>query len=146
MTTGFSQYPWPRAILFGFLAQALAFLASILVITVYATYLALQVLGRPDQLLINHVAASYAPWITQISGICLTLILSRHLVRNAPRKAPALGVLVGLSSAVIPVIIGVSFHSHFSLRSVLVPLLLFLAGWFGVLLGSSHTAGGAKHE
>jgi FtsH-binding integral membrane protein len=138
MTQDSRRSSWLRPILFGLLTQVLAILGAILVVTAYATFLAFQVRGTPDQKLINHFAASSSPWVVVLIGIVLALFFSFQLSKKAPQQATELGIVLGLSSAVFATVVTVAFHSHLGLRSALVGLLLLLASWLGAILGLSR--------
>jgi uncharacterized membrane protein len=113
-------------------------LVSVFVVAVYAFCLAFQARGKPDQTLIDHFAASSSRGVTVTAGIIVTFLLANYIVRKGPRHSVPLGVVVGLSSGVVSVMIALAFHAHFGLGSALVPLLLLLVGWFGALRGSSR--------
>ena len=140
MTSASTRYPWLRPILFGLLTQVLALLTTLLVVTAYATYLAFQARGAPNQRLINQFAASSAPWLMALVGIVLALIFSLRLAKRAPRRGIALGIVVGLSSSVFATAAALVFHSHLGLYSALVAISLIVASWVGAVLGLSRTS------
>jgi hypothetical protein len=105
MTSDPNRQSWLRPILFGLLSQVLAFLASILATTIYATYLAFQVRGTPNQKLIGQFAASSLPWVTALVGIMLVLVFSLRIAKKSSERSVAAGIVVGISSA---------FHSRSS--------------------------------
>jgi hypothetical protein len=128
-----------RAVLFGLLSQLLAFLVSILVVTVYATYLAFQARGAPNQQLINQFAASSSPWVTALAGLALVFLFSLRLVKGAHRHSITFGIVLGVSAAVCAAATAFAFTSHISLKSLLVPAVLVLSGWAGSVLGSRRS-------
>jgi hypothetical protein len=57
-----------------------SFLLVFLIVTAYASYLAFQVRGAPDQAMIQEFASRYAPWLGVIS---LSSLLTTILVVSA---------------------------------------------------------------
>jgi hypothetical protein len=57
MTTVSAPLRWGRILLAGALAPLLSFVLVFLIVTAYATYLAIQARGQPDTALINQFAA-----------------------------------------------------------------------------------------
>jgi cytochrome bd-type quinol oxidase subunit 2 len=135
MTSDSNRHSLLRPALFGLFSQLLAFLAVILVVTVYATYLAFQARGTPNQKLINEFAASSSPWVMALVGIALVFFFSLRLVKEARQQSITLGIVLGISSAVFATASAFVFRSHFSLQSLPVPAGLVLSGWAGAVLG-----------
>ena len=140
MTSDSTRYFWLRPVLFGLLTQVLGLLTALLVTTAYATYLAFQARGTPNQSLISQFAASTAPWVMAFVGIVLAFVFSLRLAKKAPRRAMALGIVVGLSSSVAATVAALAVHSHLGLHSALVAISLLLAGWVGAVLGLSRAS------
>lgn len=138
MTTESTRYTWLRSVLFGLLAQVIAFVIASLVVAAYAVGLAFQVRGTPDQVLINHFAASSSRWVTAIASIVVTFVLAIYIARKAPRQSVPLGLVVGMSSGVVSAVIALVFGAHIGLSSAVVPLLLLLVSWLGALRGASR--------
>jgi Trk-type K+ transport system membrane component len=138
MSAESTRNPWLRSVLFGLLAQVLAFVAATLVVAAYALRLAMQARGTPDQQLINQFAASSSRWVTVIAGIAVTFVLANYLARKAPRPAISHSLVVGLSSAVVSTAVALPFTTHLSLRAAVAPLCLLLASWLGGLSASSR--------
>jgi hypothetical protein len=136
MASESNRLSWLGPTLFGLLSQVLAFLATILVTTAYATHLAFKVLGTPDQKLIGQFAASSSPWVMALVGILLVFVFSLRLTKKSSQGSVAAGIIVGISSAVFAFLIAFWFHPHINFRSVLVPAVLVLISWAGATLGS----------
>jgi hypothetical protein len=137
MTTRSTRPAWLRSVWYGVLAQVIALGVAMIVVAGYAAGLAFQARGRPEQVLINHFAAASSRWVMAIAGIVVTLLLAHHLVRRAPRPSVPLGMVVGLSSAVVSAGVALAFQARIGLGFAFVPLLLLLVGWLGALRGSS---------
>jgi hypothetical protein len=135
MTSDPNRQSWLRPILFGLLSQVLAFLASILATTIYATYLAFQVRGTPNQKLIGQFAASSSPWVTAFVGIMLVFVFSLRMSKKSSERSVAAGIVVGISSAVFAAALAFMFYPHINFKSVLVPAVLVLTSWAGATLG-----------
>jgi hypothetical protein len=140
MTSDSTRYSWLRPVLFGLLTQVLALLTALLVTTAYATYLAFQARGTPNQRLINQFAASSAPWVMALVGIVLAFVFSLWLAKKVPQQAIALGIVVGFSSSVFATVAALVLHSHLGLHSALVAISLLVASWVGAVLGLSRTS------
>jgi hypothetical protein len=120
-----------RPVLYGLLSEVLAFVASVLVITVYATYLGFKARGAPDQALISQFAGGSAPWITAVVGIMLVLAFAKRVARKSGAHAAASGLTVGISAAVFDCVVVLAMRSHLGLHTAVVVGLLIGAGWLG---------------
>ena len=141
MTVDSTRTSWLRPVLLGLLTQALGLLTALLVTTAYATYLAFQARGTPNQSLISQFAASSTPWVMPVVAIVLAFVFSLRLAKKAPRQAIALGIVVGLSSSVFAAVPALVLHSHLGLYSALEATSLLVASWVGAVLGLSRTSG-----
>ena len=135
MTSESNRRTWVDPVLYGLLVEVLAFVAAMLVITVYATYLGFKARGAPDQVLIGRFAAGSAPWITAVVGILFTLAFARRVAGKAGPRAVGVGFTVGLSAALFDVVGAFAFSPHLGLHTAVVVLLLLGAGWLGGRLG-----------
>ena len=118
------------------IAFVIAFGSSICVVTGYATYLAFQARGAPDQTMINKFAANTA------MAIVSTLIGVGTLVGGllAGRKAKADVLQNGLAVGLITALIGLvfSFLSSLNLWTVVSFALSVGGGWVGGQLASKR--------
>jgi hypothetical protein len=140
MTSDSTRTSWVRPVLLGLLTQVFGFLTSLLVTTAYATYVAFQARGTPNQSLISQFAASSTPWVMLVVGIVLAFAFSLRLAKKTPRQAIALGIVVGLSSSVFAAVPALFLHSRLGLHSALVAIALLLASWAGAVLGLSRAS------
>jgi uncharacterized membrane protein len=140
MASGSNLSLWVRAFLYGLLAEILAFVVAMLVIAGFAMYLGFKARGAPDQALIGRFAEASAPWITAVVGILLTFVLARWVARKAGHQAVKFALVVGFSAGLFDVIAAVVFRSSFSLRTMVVVVLLVLGTWAGGRLGGRRSA------
>jgi hypothetical protein len=139
MTRESNRISWLRPILYGLLAEVLAFVAAMLVIAGYATYLGFKARGAPDQALIGRFAAGSAPWIAAVVGILLVLAFARRVARKA--GAVGLGLMVGLAAALFDIVAALAFNSRLDIHTAVVVGLLVLSGWLGGRLGYQRAQG-----
>ncbi len=139
MTSGLNRVSWLRPVLLGLLSQVLALVIALFVTTAYATYLAFQVRGTPDQKLINQFAAFSAPWVIALAGALLVFAFSFRVAKQASGQVIIPGLIVGISSAVFTTLLTLSFHSHIGLHSALMAIILVLASWAGAVAGKSRS-------
>ncbi|MCI0551766.1 MAG: hypothetical protein L0287_12500 [Anaerolineae bacterium] len=131
MTNQLSQIKWGRVIVNALVVYILSFLTVFLIVTGYASYLAFQARGAPDQAMIETFANQYAPWIGSISVILFTILGAMWLARR-PETATqihgiALGVLVGLVNIIFDGI---------SLVTLVTAIFTIAAGWLGAQLSA----------
>jgi len=131
MTTQLSQIKWGRVIMTALVVVVAGFLMTFLIVTVYASILAFQARGAPDQTLIMAFADQYAPWIGPISLILFTILGALHIARRVDNAVAlhgiVLGGLVGLANIVL---------DGLSLSTIAVTILIVAAGWLGTRLSS----------
>jgi hypothetical protein len=101
MSISLSNIKWGWVILGVVIAFLIAYGVSFLVVTGYATYLAFQVRGAPDQALINEFAATYAEIVGSIFIGVGTLVGGLMAGRKSKGNARNNGLAVGLITAII---------------------------------------------
>src|SRR5215510_3184742 len=101
MTTQLSQIKWGRVILTTVVVYILSFLTIFLIVTGYASYLAFQARGAPDQAMITAFANQYAPWIGPISLILFTAFGGMWLARRVEAAVPLHGAIVGVLASLL---------------------------------------------
>src|SRR5262245_25979464 len=101
MTAQLSQIKWGRVILTTVVVYVLSFLTVFLIVTGYATYLAFQARGAPDQAMITAFANQYAPWIGPISLILFTLLGAMWMIRRVETVIPLHGVILGVLASLV---------------------------------------------
>ena len=134
MTNQLSQIKWGRVTLTAIVVYAISFVTVFLIITGYASYLAFQARGAPDQAMIGAFADRYGPWIGPINMILCTFLgalwMSRRVETAVQLHGIALGVLVSLVDIIF------AGARAFSL-DVLIPIILIIgAGWLGSRLAA----------
>jgi putative membrane protein (TIGR04086 family) len=107
-----------------------------LIVTVYATYLAIQARGQPDTTAINAFAAQVAPWATPVLTALLTLLGALWVARAAPARAQLHGVLVGVVAALLSLLLSLFGARGVQLTTIVACALIVLAGWVGGLIAT----------
>lgn len=129
MTNELSQVRWWRVTWTALAVYGASFILVFLIVTAYASYLAFQARGAPDQTMIQQFANEYAPWLGAITIVLFTLLGARCLASfvrmNVQLHGLALGVIVALVNLIFE---GVG---AFSLTSLLTAVLVIGAGWLG---------------
>jgi hypothetical protein len=126
MTNQLSQIKWGRVILTALAVYILGFLAVFLVVTGYASVLAFQSRGAPDQALITGFANQFAPWIGPICLLLFTFLGARHLARRVNEALPLHGIILGALAGLINFAL-----SGLEAGDLLVVALTIGAGWLG---------------
>ena len=129
MALNLSNINWKWVIIGVLIAFVIAYGSSICFVTGYATYLAFQVMGVPDQTMINEFAAKNAGGVVSIFIGIGTLVGGRIAGRKANVDAFQNGLMVGLVTAFIDLML--SFLGGFSLWSVVSFVLAAGGGWLG---------------
>lgn len=129
MSFSFSNIKWVWVILGELLALVIAYGSSICVVTGYAAFLGFQVRGTPDQALINEFAGSNAGIITSLFVVLGTLLGGLLAGRKAELDKAQNGLLVGIITAVIFLLLGIS--GDFSIWSIVGVVLALVGGWLG---------------
>lgn len=101
MSISLSNIKWGWVMLGVVIAFLIAYGVSVLTVTGYATYLAFQARGAPDQALINEFAATYAEIVGSIFFGVGTLVGGLMAGRKAKKNAGNNGLAVGLITAII---------------------------------------------
>ena len=81
MNNQLSQIRWWRVTWTALTVYGASFLLVFLIITAYASYLAFQAHGAPDQTMIRAFANQFAPWLGLISLILFTFLGAMWLAR-----------------------------------------------------------------
>jgi hypothetical protein len=106
-----------------------SFILVFLIVTAYASYLAFQVRGTPDQAMIQEFASQYAPWLGLISQVLFTVLGAMWLARFVKTEFELHGLALGLIVALVNLIF--EGMGAFSLSSLLTTILVVSAGWLG---------------
>ena len=130
MTTQLSQIKWGRVTLTALAVYVLSFLTVFLIVTGYATFLAFQARGAPDQNLIGAFANQYAPWIGPINLILFTILGARHVARRVESAIPLHGIILGALTSLVNLV-----SDGLSLSTLVITILTIAAGWLGSRLG-----------
>jgi hypothetical protein len=129
MTNQLSQIRWWRVTWTALAVYGASFILVFLIVTAYASYLAFQVRGAPDQTMIQQFANQYAPWLGAITIVLFTLWGARWLASFVRADVQLHGLVLGVIVALVNLIFeGVG---AFSLTSLLTAVLVIGAGWLG---------------
>jgi len=131
MTAQLSQIKWGRVLLTTAAVYILSFLIVFLIVTAYATYLAFQARGAPDQVMITAFANQYAPWIGPISLILFTALGAMWMAPRLEAAVPLHGVILGVLASLVNII-----FDGLSLNSLLTTILTVAAGWLGAQMSA----------
>jgi hypothetical protein len=135
MSYSFSKIRWRRVLTAGFAVIALSFLIPIVIITVYALFLAFQARGAPDQTAINHFAASVSrklmPWLE----IVLTLFFAFRVARRTEGASIISGLIVGILAGLLSLAVTSAFAGRLGLHDSLFLLIVVALGWLGGFIG-----------
>lgn len=126
MTNQLSQVKWGRVILTALVVYILSFVTVFIIVTGYASVLAFQARGAPDQIMIQAFANQYAPWIGAISLVIFTFLGARHVARRVDVALPLHGIVVGVLASLVNLI-----FDGFGVISLITLILTIGAGWLG---------------
>ena len=136
MSFNLSNFKWGWVILGVAIAFVIAFGSSICVVTGYATYLAFQARGAPDQTMINKFAANTAMAIVSTLIGVGTFVGGLLAGRKAKSDVLQNGLAVGLITALIGLVF--SFLSSLNLWTVVSFALSVGGGWVGGQLANKR--------
>jgi hypothetical protein len=129
MTNQLSQIRWWRVTWTALTVYGASFLLVFLIVTAYASSLAFQVRGAPDQTMIQAFANQYAPWLGVISLILFTFLgamwLARFVRTDIQLHGLALGVIVSLVNLLF------EGTGALSITTLITTVLVIGAGWLG---------------
>jgi putative membrane protein (TIGR04086 family) len=112
------------------------FVLVFLIVTVYATYLAIQSRGQPDTTSINSFAAQVAPWATPVLTALLTLLGALWVARAVPSRAQLHGLLVGVVAALLSLLFILVGARGVQVTTLMACVVVVVAGWVGGLLAA----------
>jgi len=134
MTNQLSQVKWARVTLTALVVYILSFLAVLLIVTAYASYLGFQARGAPDQAQIQEFASQYAPWIGPISLILFTFLGAMHMARRVGSALELQGIALGVLVSLINII-----FDGLGLGVLVATILTIASGWLGSRLSGKKS-------
>ena len=137
MTSQLSQIRWWRVMWTALTVYGASFVLVFLIVTAYASYLAFQVRGAPDQSMIQQFANQYAPWLGVISLLLFTLLGAMWLASFVRADIQLHGLVLGLLVALVNLIF--EGTGAFSLNLLLTTVLIIGAGWLGGSLAAQRS-------
>ncbi len=126
MTNQFSQIKWGRVLLTALVVYVLSFVAVFVIVTGYASILAFQARGAPDQAMIQAFANQYAPWIGPLILILFSFLGARHVARRVASAFALHGILLGALAGILSLVL-----DGFELSGILTLALTTAVGWLG---------------
>jgi hypothetical protein len=129
MANQLSQIRWGRVTWTALTVYGASFLLVILIVTVYATYLGVQVRGAPDQTMIQAFANQYAPWIGPMTLILFTFLGAMWLARFVRTSSELHGLVLGVLVSLVNMIFAGA--AMFSLSALITTILIIAGGWLG---------------
>jgi hypothetical protein len=140
-----SKIRWCRVLGAAFAVVALSFLLLMVIVTAYAFVLAFQARGAPDQIAINHFAASVSrglmPWLEMV----LTLLLAFRVARRTEGARLISGLIVGILAGLLSLAVTLAFGGRLGLHNTLFLLIVVALGWLGGFIGQK-TVTFARHN
>jgi len=126
MSNQLSQIKWVRVVLAALVVYILGFVTVFAIVTGYASVLAFQARGAPDQALIQTFANQYAPWIGPAALFVFTLLGARHVAKRVDAAISLHGVILGVLAGLVNLLL-----DGFSLNALVSLILAIGAGWLG---------------
>lgn len=131
---------WGRVVLTSIGAYLIGLLIIAIVITTYAFKLAFEARGAPDQTRITQFAERSAGSWGMAVGFLLTLGAAIWVARKVRTAAARHGTAVGVTVAVLGLIVGLLIEHTFTLRTLIDFIATVGAGWLGgLIVGRART-------
>ena len=128
MTNQLSQIRWGRITWTALTVYGASFLIVFLIVTAYASYLAFQVRGAPDQNMIQAFASQYAPWLGTISLILFTFLGARWLASFVRTWFQLHGLVLGTLVSLVNIIFDIG---SLGFNTSIITVLVIASGWLG---------------
>ena len=128
MTNQFSQIRWGRLTWTALTVYSASFLIVFLIVTAYASYLAFQARGAPDQTMIQAFASQYAPWLGTISLILFTFLGAMWLASFVKTVLQLHGLVLGILVSLVNIIFDLG---SLGLNTLITTILVIGSGWLG---------------
>ena len=128
MTNQLSQIRWGRVTWTALTVYGASFLIVFLIVTAYASYLAFQARGAPDQTMIQAFADQYAPWLGTTSLILFTFLGALWLARFVPTGLQLHGLVLGILVSLVNILFDVGSLGP---NTLIATLLVIGSGWLG---------------
>jgi hypothetical protein len=126
---------WGRVVLTSLGAYLAGLLLITIVVTAYAFKLAFEARGAPDQTRISQFAQHFSTSWGMVPALLLTFGAAIWVARKVRTAAAMHGVAVGVTVAVLGLIVGLIIYHTFSLHTLIDFVATVGAGWLGGLIG-----------
>jgi hypothetical protein len=139
MNHSLSSIRWFRVLGAAIAVIAVSFLILIVVVTVYAFFLAFQARGAPDQNAINHFAARVSPKLMPWLEMLLTLVVALIVARRAESASIVHGLFIGILAGLLSLVVVLAFGGQPGLHNLVFLLTIVGLGWLGGCVGQKKT-------
>ena len=136
----FSNIRWLRLLGAALAVIALSIAILMIVVTGYATVLAFQARGSPDQSAINRFAAGVSPQVMPWLECILTFVLSFGVFRRTKEFRAMHGLLLGILAGLFGLVVVLCVRGHLGLRGYGILILMVALGWLGGLCAQKWPA------
>ena len=127
-----------RVALVGLAVIVISILVVMLVVTVYATILAVQAQGTPDQEKIAEFGESVGSWLGTIVGLLCIFLGAAWTARRVPQHKAFHGLLLGIFVAIITT--ALDAIGGLTALDIAGFVLAIGAGWLGGVVGAGRKA------
>ena len=131
MSYSLSRIRWRPVVGAALAVIALSFLVLMVMIAVYAFFLAFQARGAPDQKAINHFAKMVSPKLMPWLQMLLTLALAVRVARRVEKARILHGLVIGVLAGLLSVAVTLPFGGRLGLHNLLLFLVIVGLGWLG---------------
>src|ERR1039458_1758371 len=146
MSYSLSKVRWRRVLGAAFAVIALSFLIPIVIITVYAFFLAFRARGAPDQTAINHFAASVSPKLMPWLEMVLTLLLAFRVARRTEGASIISGLIIGILAGLLSLAVTLAFGERLGLHNSLFLLIVVALGGVRGVVGAKKRCTTLEHR
>ena len=130
---------WFRVLSAAVTVVVASFLVLMVIVTIYAIILALQVRGTPDQNAINHFAAQISPRLMPWLEMLLTLVVTFRIAHRAKTAGVIHGLFIGILAGLISLAVILIFGGQPGWHNLLIMLLIIGLGCLGGFLGQGKS-------
>jgi len=136
-----SRIRWLRVLGAGIAVVAVSFLVLMVIVTIYALVLAVQVRGAPDQNAINHFAAKVSPKLMPWLEMLLTLVVTFLAARRVETASVVHGLLIGVLTGLLSLVVILAFGGQPGWHNLVVLLAIVGLGYLGGFIGQGKRGG-----
>jgi hypothetical protein len=127
----FTNIRWLRVVVSSFLIIVLSFLVITIITTGYSFILAFESHGKPDQVAINHFAATISRWLVPLLEITFTFVIALISTKKAMNNISIHGLLIGILVGLLSTIVKISFGGQLNYRTYIFFFITVGLGFVG---------------